>query len=179
MNENQGVPADHPAMAKADLLAALALCALGAGFVVAGWTMDRLEIRSIHPLSVPGLVPGLLGAALMVCSILLGLQAVRKSGLQGWRAGDLLSRDAEPGARARLALALFLTLAYALLLIGHLPYWLATWLFVATFVILFERLQPDQRAPFWRTALAGIVLGGVVALIVSFVFQELFLVRLP
>lgn len=166
-------------MAKADLLAAVVLGALGFGFVVAGWTMDRLEIRSIHPLSVPGLVPGLLGAALMVCSILLGLQAVRKGALQGWRDAGLLGRDAEPGARTRLALALFLTLAYALLLIGHLPYWLATWLFVATFVIVFERLEPDNPAPFWRTALVGVVLGGAVALVVSFVFQELFLVRLP
>jgi putative tricarboxylic transport membrane protein len=166
-------------MAKADLLTALALCALGAGFVVAGWTMERLEVRSIHPLSVPGLVPGLLGAALVVCSILLGLQAVRKGALQGWRDAGLLGRDAEAGAHTRLGLALLLTLAYALLLIGHLPYWLATWLFVATFVIAFEWLQPDQAAPIWRTALVGIVLGGVVALVISFVFQELFLVRLP
>jgi MFS family permease len=179
MSEREGAPGDDADRAKVDLLTALVLLVLGIGFVVAGLTMDRLEVRRIHPLSAPGLVPGLLGLALVVCSALLALQAIRGGALAGRRGTALFGRDAEPGARLRLALVLLLCLAYALLLIGRLPYWLATWLFVSTFTILFEWRSPDLAAPLWRTVLVGLVLGGAVALAVSFVFQQLFLVRLP
>jgi putative tricarboxylic transport membrane protein len=179
MGEPEGSTADAAAKARIDLLAALALLALGVAFLVASLGMDRLEARRIHPLSAPGLVPGLLGLALALCSALLGLQAIRAGALAGWRGATPLGRGAEPGAKRRLGLVLVLTLAYPLLLIGRLPYWLATWLFVSAFTILLEGLSADRAAPLWRTVLVAVALGGAVALAVSYLFQELFLVRLP
>ena len=44
-------------MAMADRLTAGLLFLLGLALLVGGYTMDRLEIRQIHPASIPGLVP--------------------------------------------------------------------------------------------------------------------------
>ncbi|MBD3625750.1 MAG: hypothetical protein HUJ24_10345, partial [Rhodobacteraceae bacterium] len=43
---------DSPA---ADRVTAAVLFALGAGMSYGGYVMDRLEIRQIHPASIPGL----------------------------------------------------------------------------------------------------------------------------
>ena len=45
-----------------------------------GYAMDRLEFRQIHPASIPGLLPMILGAALMVCAVLLAVQVVGTAG---------------------------------------------------------------------------------------------------
>ena len=44
-------------MAMADRLTAIVLLVIGLALLVGGWTMDRLEVRQIHPASIPGLVP--------------------------------------------------------------------------------------------------------------------------
>ena len=49
----------------ADRVTAAVLFLLGAGLSWGGFTMDRLEVRQIHPGSIPGLVPMILGVALM------------------------------------------------------------------------------------------------------------------
>ncbi|CAN0603617.1 unnamed protein product, partial [Ectocarpus sp. 12 AP-2014] len=41
----------------ADRLTAVVLCLLGLAMTWGGFEMDRLEIRRIHPASIPGLVP--------------------------------------------------------------------------------------------------------------------------
>ena len=159
--------------ARADFFMGLIFLALGLATSYGAWTMDRLAIRRIHPLSAPGLVPGLLGLALSLCAVLLLAGAVRAG---GHRRGDLKPDQA---AALRLGLTLALTLAYPLLLIGILPFWLATALFVFAFIVLFE--WPTRRGTWARavglaTALVQAVL---IAIVVSYVFETLFLVRLP
>lgn len=46
---------------RADLHDAVGWIVLGLVVVLASWRMDRLEDQHINPLTVPGLVPGLLG----------------------------------------------------------------------------------------------------------------------
>jgi putative tricarboxylic transport membrane protein len=92
----------------------------------------------------------------------------------GWRFGGLRI-SAGPDVR-RLLLALALCLAYAAGLVGQIPFWLATFVFVALFVVLFEWHGEGGRL--WRIALA-LVYGAAVSAAVTLVFQELFLIRLP
>ena len=54
-------------MAKADRVTAIVFLALGLAMLVGGWQMDRLEIRQIHPASIPGLLPMILGGLLALC----------------------------------------------------------------------------------------------------------------
>jgi putative tricarboxylic transport membrane protein len=162
-------------MARADLVTGAILFALAVAVVAGSWSMDRLEARRIHPLSAPGFTPGLLGLALAVTSALLIIQAVRRGGATGWGepfgAGGRLSP-----AMLRLLGALALSLIYALGLIGRMPYWLATALFVSTFIAVFEW---GDGGPRWLRLAWAVGLGLGVGLVVSYVFRELFLVRLP
>ena len=158
-------------MARADLWTGVVLLALALATIAGAWTMDRLEVRRIHPLSVPGLVPGLLGVALAICAVVVIAGAGRR-GLGNPLAG------AERGPAARLAACLALTLAYPLVLIGAMPFWLATALFVGAFVALFE-WEPRPPSGHARALAIAAVMGLVAGLATAYAFQELFLVRLP
>ncbi len=172
-------PGEEPVMDRADLLTALVLFALGAAVLWWSWTMPRLEVRRIHPLTVPGLVPGLLGGALMICSAILGLRALqrmRQGSGEGWRA---LSRLLASDAARRVAVLSALILTYTLILVGLIPFWLATALFIFSAIAIFELLMTDQPRPL-RAGLAWAVGQAiVVAVAVTLVFERGFLVRLP
>jgi len=167
--------------ARADLVTGAALFALSVGITYGAWSMDRLEARNIHPLSAPGLLPGILGLALALCSVLLIVKALRGRGMAAIQVapdeGGIA--PANPGASFRLVSAALICLVYSLGLIGRIPYWLATALFVTFFVAFFEwesGATPRQRAVNLAWAL---FLGLAAAFAVSYVFRELFLVRLP
>jgi putative tricarboxylic transport membrane protein len=79
----------------------------------------------------------------------------------------------------RVLLSIALCLAYAAGLVGRLPFWLATFLFVAAFVILFEWPLAADRSDRTRRVLWPVLLAAAISAATSFVFQEIFLVRLP
>lgn len=158
--------------AKADLFTGLVLIALGAAMTVGGLTMDRLEIRNIHPASIPGLVPTALGIALVVAALALAIRALRQVRAPADAAGDDFSWRA-------MGLALLLTVGYAIGLVGRIPYEIATGLFVFLFIAAFE-WQPDAPARRRLIRLGTALLQAVlVAAVVTVVFERLFLVRLP
>jgi putative tricarboxylic transport membrane protein len=74
---------------------------------------------------------------------------------------------------------LVLTLGYAAGLVGWLPFWLATALFVGGFVALFEWRMAQNRSERVRRIGFAVLYGALIAAVVTFVFQEFFLVRLP
>ena len=169
---------------RADFITAVVLITLGLATLYGAWTMDRLEIRRIHPASAPGLVPGGLGLVIAICGALLLIRSIKLGGhlpLSGEGSFGHWLRSIE--AR-RLALAVVLCLIYPLILVGWLPFWLATGLFVFAFIVAFEWSPQDGEAPpssaRRRSILAWAAVQAVlVAVIVSIVFQEVFLVRLP
>jgi putative tricarboxylic transport membrane protein len=167
------------AMTRADFLMALALLALGLAVVWGAWSMDRLEVRRIHPASAPGVVPGMLGIALLVCGGLLLTRSIRAGGHHPLAVSEGLGAWLRTASAARLGGSLLLMLVYPLVLVGRMPFAVATAIFVFAFIALFEwqpRAPPRRKALGLLTALAQAVLVGAV---VAFVFQELFLVRLP
>ena len=169
-------PGPAPAMIKADLLAGLVFILLGLAILYASWTMDRLEVRRILPLTAPGLVPGLLSLALTVCGVILALRALKRPAPGGWRElrGAVASRQA---GRALAVMAL--VLAYTLVLVGWLPFWAATAIFVFTFILVFECVLVAPRRPFLSSLPWALGLAVVTAIAVTLVFERAFLVRLP
>ena len=166
---------------RADLVTAAVLLSLGLFVVVEAWRMPRLEERQINPLTVPGIVPGLLGLVLVAMATLLLVRSIRGGGLKS-RTDD---KDAtgeskgDGGSWRRLGLTAALCLAYAAGLVGHLDFRLATALFVFAFVAVFEWDPSQSLIRHGRTVGWAAVQAAVVALAVAVVFQELFLVRLP
>lgn len=161
-------------MARADLLTGAVLFAVSVAVVAGAWNMDRLEARRIHPLSAPGFTPGLLGLALGVTSVLLVAQALRRGGATGW--SSMLEGGWRSAAMAHLFGALALCLFYAVVLVGTLPYWLATSIFVSAFIAVFEW---KDAVPKWQMLSWAVGIGVGIGVVVSYVFSELFLVRLP
>jgi Tripartite tricarboxylate transporter TctB family len=166
-------------MAKADFVTGLALIALGIATVVASLAMPRFAELEVNPYTAPGLVPGALGLVILILGTALFLRAARAG---GWRLMDRApgrgSWRSDRGTRS-LALAVLLCLAYAAGLVGRVPFWLATFLFMAAFVAAFEWPLARGRAERLRRIAFAVVFGAVVSAAVTLVFQEIFLVRLP
>ena len=162
---------------KADLLTGLVLMALGAAAIVGGLTMDRLEIRQIHPASIPGLVPTILGGALAIAALALVVRAVKR--LKATDQDAKAQTEGEPTSVTGLAVVLLLTVGYAVGLVGNVSYEIATGVFVFLFIAVFE-WHPEAALRVRLIRLATALLQAVlVAVIVSVVFEHLFLVRLP
>lgn len=159
-------------MSLADRITAVALAALGLSMTVGGWRMDRLEIRQIHPASIPGLVPMMLGALMVFCAALLWRDATRN---QETAAASILTN----GSWARLGLTAFACLFYALVLVGWLPYMWATALFVFAFATIFAWPEGGGRPRQIRALAAAALLALATAAGSAYLFSEIFLVRLP
>jgi Tripartite tricarboxylate transporter TctB family len=166
-------------MVKADFVTGLVLIALGIATVVVSLAMPRFAELKVEPYTAPGLVPGALGVVILVLGAALFVRAARAG---GWRlmepAAGPVPSSPDPGTR-NLALAVVLCLAYAAGLVGRVPFWLATFLFVAAFVAAFEWPLARTRAERLRRVAFAVVFAAVIAAAVTFVFQEIFLVRLP
>jgi hypothetical protein len=176
MNEPSTDPRVEARMNKADLIAGFVFLILGLAIVYLSWTMPRLEARGVHPATVPGLVPGLLGLGLAFCGAILALRTFRHGLAEGWR--DFLSIIYSNESMRFLAAA-GLALGYTLILVGLLPFWLATTVFVFTFILLFETWLSPEPKPLLRSAFWALVQGILVGAVVTAVFQYGFLVRLP
>lgn len=159
-------------MALADRLTAVLLFLLGLALLGGGYTMDRLEIRQIHPASIPGLVPMILGVLLALCAALL-FHASFRARAEG---EALVLRG---GSWVRLGLTAAICVLYALGLVGSLPYTWATFLFASAFALLFSFPLNGTRRAQVISVLSALALGAGVAFGSALLFAELFLVRLP
>lgn len=166
---------EAPAMVRADLVAAIVLIVLAGAILYGSWTMPRLEARRINPLTVPGLVPGMLSVALLICGGVLGIRSLRPAAggwLQLWRA--VTSHGA-----MRAGVVALLALIYTLGLVGLLPFWAATAVFVCAFILVFETWLAEPRRPLRQSLPWALGLAIVAGALVTLVFERAFLVRLP
>ncbi|MDC7788373.1 tripartite tricarboxylate transporter TctB family protein [Rhodoplanes sp. TEM] len=166
-------------LARADLITGVILVVFGIAAFAESWGMPRLEERSINPWTAPGLVPGLLG----IIIALLGLVLALRSAFAGAFGPQVPLDDDTPeerrAASRRLALCSVLCFIYAVVLVGHIPFWLATLLFVFVFIVSFE-WQRDEAWPMRARKLAIAALIAVLAAgFIPYMFETLFLVRLP
>jgi hypothetical protein len=169
-------PAERAWRSRADLIIAVVFVLLGLAVIYGSWTMPRLEQRHIHPATIPGLVPGLLGIALTLCGGLLALKALRTRVEGGWQALLALLPTL---AGARVLAVTALTLFHTLVLLGRIPFWTAASLFIFSFIVVFELWLTHEPKPWRRTlawALAIALVGGVG---IHLAFERIFLVRLP
>ncbi len=149
---------------RTDLAGGTTWMALGLAMLVGAWRMDRFESMGASLYTAPGLVPGIYGLLLLLLGAALawrGRQAPAEAGR-------------EPLLNQRILRMLVLSLAYAALALGRLPFGPLTAVFVAAFCWLF-----DERPPGWPRARTALLLGVGCAIVVVLVFERIFLVRLP
>jgi hypothetical protein len=166
-------------MIKADFLTGLFLVLMNGAILIESWRMPRLEHLKVHPLSVPGIVPGFLALVLIVFGLVLVARSVKAGGHRlGLSRKGVQRVFAEPGNR-RLLLTAVLTIIYSGVLIGRTPYWVATGVFIFLFVVAFEWRRGMSARELGRVGLVGGILAIAVTAAVSWVFERLFLVTLP
>lgn len=167
-------------MPRADFVTSLFLVAFGTGMLWGSLAMPRFEKRSIDPLSVPGIVPGFLAIVILILAVLLLVRSIRQGGYRlARRAPDAgASVGLLSPANLRMLATLGLGLVYAVGLVGMMPFWLATVIFVSAFIMIFEwpLVAPARR---WLMVATAILQGAAIAAAVTLIFQELFLVTLP
>lgn len=163
---------------RADLWQSLGWIALGIATTIGSLRMDRLERQDINPYTVPGLLPGLLGAAI----VFFGLLMLYRS----WR--RLAKAPHVPHARTeedraemrRMGTVLALCIGFAGGLVGHgLPFWLAAAIFVTVTIGLLQFAQRTANNQRLRGLAFALAVGLGAGVIITLVFQEFFLVRLP
>lgn len=170
---------EEPISPHSDLADAGFWGALGVAVLIGSITMDRLERQGVNPYTVPGLLPGLLGIAMIVLGGVLALRSLRRGALH-LQAPPPNALDRERWRRIWVVTGL--CLGYGVVLVGHgLPFWLASTIYVTGSILILQRMSRDpalrrQTPKAWAKALA-IGLGS--SLVTHLVFQELFLVRMP
>ena len=164
---------------RSDLKDALAWMALGIAVLVGSITMDRLPAQNINPLTIPGLLPGLLGLAMIFLGGTLAVRSQRQGALRQ-ALPPVTSREREQ--RHRVAIAIALCIGYGVVLVGHgIPFWLASSVYVTASILIFRRIShdPAERSLGPRAWLNAVVIGVGASAMTWLVFEKLFLVRLP
>ncbi len=178
MDQTPAQPAvaeETPVSPRADFWSSFIWIALGLAIVVLSLKMDRLERFQASIYTAPGLVPGLLGLAIAIMGAILLLRAVRAGALQKQAPRRLVLRD-----HWRLIFSLGLSLVYALVIVASaLPFWLVTAIYVAAFVIVFQYAERRTAGQVPRGIAVAVVHGLLAGWLIQYVFEELFLVRLP
>ena len=172
------LPHEQPAPPRTDLWIAAVFFVFGATVAWLAFLMPRYADQKGEIYTAPGLVPGFYGVVIFLLSIWLAVRAVRQGALQahGKEGGGSTPKGTSD---LRLAGAAALGLVFVVGLIGRVPFWLASAIFVAMFTILFE-WQSGQPWPVRvRRIGEAVLLGLATGVAVSLVFEKVFYVRLP
>ena len=164
---------------RSDLKDAVGWIVLGIAVLVGSITMDRLEAQHINPLTVPALLPGLLGLAMILLGSVVGVRSLRRGALH--EALPAPTAD-EREQRKRVWIAIALCTGYGVVLVGHgIPFWLASSIYVTASILVFRRISrdPAERALNVRAWIQALVVGVLSSVVTWLVFERLFLVRLP
>lgn len=141
------------------------------------WRMPRMEEFGSSIWSAPGVVPGMIGLSLTTMGAFLFLRARQAIGLA--------PPPREQGTVRRVLITLLLCIGFAYVAVGLIPFVLAAFLFLFSFIMLFDREDRrvegkalSGRALAKRAALA-FVISAVAAWSITTVFEDVFYVRLP
>lgn len=157
----------------ADRISSVVFFVLGAAMLYGGFVMDRLEIRQIHPASIPGLVPMFLGGILMICAVLLYVGSSKSD--ERAEASDIAPGD----SWRNLMIAGGWSVFYAAGLVGQVPFVVATAIYIAGFTLYFGWPENGGRGARIKATLFAVIFAVVVASAISALFRYGFLVRLP
>lgn len=165
--------------------------ALGATLFVAGWRMDRLSHQGIAPWSAPGLLPAVVGALMVAFALVLALQVWRAdeapedaqaaaTPAKQADAADAADAADRPAGWGASALATVLCVLFAGASLGRgWPFQVEAALFILGFTAIFRWREWRAAGGVLRGLAQTAVIAVVAAVAISWLFESVFLVRLP
>lgn len=171
------LPHEEAMPPRVDLWTAAVFCVVGVAIIYASWMMPTFREQQGQIYKAPGLVPGLYGIVVVLLALWLAARSVGRGALRRGATASLAKREGY--SNLRLVLAAVLGLAYAIGMLGRLPFWLATAIFIFLFVLVFEWQRGKPWRERWRPAATALLLALGAGWAVLLVFRDIFLVRLP
>jgi hypothetical protein len=169
------LPHEEPLSPRKDLWVAASFLAFSLAVFVVALRMPRFAEQGGEIYTAPGLVPSFYAVVIGVLSLWLSWRSIKRGALE--RAPSTATHN-EGNSNGRLAIAAVLGLVFTVGLIGRMPFWLATTIFVALFIVVFE-WQPGLPGARARRLGTALLQAAVTGFLVTLVFEKIFLVRLP
>jgi putative tricarboxylic transport membrane protein len=166
-------------MPKADFVVSILLMAFGVWIIIHSIHMPRFKELDADPLSVPGIVPGILGTVIFILSLVVFIRSLIRKGYQLGLNRQTLKNFFQDTSAQRMLLTIFICIVYGIFMIGSMNYYPATFIFVVVFIILFQFRGVQDGTTRGKMLIFAVLQAVLAAGIVGAVFRYLFLVDLP
>ncbi|HJQ56915.1 MAG TPA: tripartite tricarboxylate transporter TctB family protein [Vineibacter sp.] len=172
------LPHEQPLRPRVDLVTGAFFCLFGLTVLYLAWLMPTYADQKGELYTAPGLVPAFYGSVVAVLSVWLVVRSIGRGALRVG-GGDVAPSPREGYSNARLALSAALGLFFVFVLLGRMPFWLSSAIFIFLFITLFEWRAGQP----WRERIGGLALaiaiGVATGVAVTLLFERVFYVRLP
>ena len=152
---------------RSDLWGGFCWVAVGAFILIESLRMERFDNMGATLYTYPGFVPGIISCVI----VLLGVVMI----FRGLKSNATVDANADPLINRRFLISLVCMLVFSLILLAHTHFLVATALFVSVFTVLFA----NEETPMSKRLISASINGVISSCVVYFLFQEVFLVRLP
>ena len=166
-------------MPRADFLTSIFLIIFGIIVLVISIQMPRFEEQGVNPFSVPGIVPGFLGGVVAFLGAVLFIRSIMRKGYKLGLNRQAFKNFISAEMTKRFAVTILVSIAYGWGLLGHMPYEIATAIYVFAFILIFDIKWKQELRPQWKKILIAAFVAILVGGIVGTTFRYLFLVNLP
>ena len=166
-------------MPKADFVVSILLMCFGVWVVIHSFQMPRFKELGADPLSVPGIVPGILGTVIFILSLVVFIRSLARKGYRLGLNRHRLNNFLRDTSLQRMLLTIFICIVYGIIMVGRLNYYPATFIFVLIFLILFQFRRSEDTTARGKLLSLAVLQALLTAGIVGAVFRYLFLVDLP
>ena len=164
---------------KADFLASIFFTIFGALVLILSIRMPRFENLGANPYSVPGIVPGFLGAVIFILGGALFARSILRKGHKLSLSRKKVKHFFKEESSRNILITILLNIFYAFFMFGRISFELATGIYVFAFVVIFDYKFREDFVSQWRTVLFAGITGILVSGAISVIFKNIFFVGLP
>jgi hypothetical protein len=183
--EIERVVCEKPVHLIQELIFCLILFALGAYAVISGFLMPVPQLQGDNWYDTPGSMPIFLGTVMMICCVVWFAQVIKKgSGLKNIFAGAKIQKEKKNNGNnkdctsreemKRLGIAVALLFIYVFGMLSRMNYYLATFLFLAASMLIFELKKLTLKR-----VIILILISAVLAIGIGFIFSNFAKIPLP
>lgn len=162
-----------------DFVASIVLILLSAYIITDGVRMYNDAGKVLY--TSPALIPLLLGSLLLVLSVVLLVSSSKDGGFKarGAEMKELWKAIVSDSNTVRMLIGFAMMAVYTFLLLGNLPFWAATVIFLIALMIYLECGNELKAYLNWKAWAKVIVISVVTVALIILLFQVAFRVPLP